>query len=180
MGTIKLSTLIGQSQADIIKAINQDIIQPWHDCADSEFRFASSQSISADTEYRFNCNGLVRNVKNLPSHITELWDTSSSKTFLSEVQDAPVYVARVQFNFIPDTSTEGVMQFRAYINEHVPVLIQQIRNTFKKVDSRMEALFAFYVGAESGYDIKNNGLFFAYESSVAGKVYDRGILIYKT
>ena len=109
-----------------------------------------------------------------------MWDKTTNTAVFTGVVDTPLYVARIQFTFLPGTAAEGVMQFRAYINETVPVLIQQIRNTFKTTESRMEALFAFYLGSETGYDVKGKGMKFTYSSSRAGQVYDRGVLIYKT
>lgn len=180
MGTIKLSTLIGQSQADIIKALNQEVVQPWHDCADSIYTTASKQSVTGGSNYDFHVDGVSRNETNLPTHITKLWDTAENLAVFSEVLDTPVYVARVQLTFLPGTAAEGYMEFKAYVNETVPVLLQTIRVAYKTDASRMEALFAFYTGDATGYDIKNKGIFFEYTPKTSGQVYDRGILIYKT
>ena len=180
MGTIKLSALMGQSQADIIKSMNQDIVQPWHDCADNAYTSASKQAVTAGQTYDFTANCLPYEKTNFPSHITKLWDKVTNLVTLIEVLDSPVFVARVQMNFLPDTSAEGYMEFKAYVNETVPILIQSITIAYKGTDTRLEALFSFYVGSETGYDIKGKGLKFTYKPKTNGKVYDRGILIYKT
>lgn len=180
MATIKLSTLIGQTQANIIKSINQDIVQPWHDCADNAYVTGAKQAVTGGVEYDFAANALPYEKTNFPTHITKLWDKVNNLAVFTEVLDSPMYVARIQMNFLPGTSAEGYMEFKAYINETVPILFQTIRVAYKTVDSRMEALFSFYVGAETGYDIKAKGLKFTYTPKTTGGVYDRGILIYKT
>ncbi len=180
METIKLSTLMGQTQADIIKSINQDIVQPWHDCADNAFVTGSKQAVTAANEYAFEVNGLPYEKTNFPSHITKLWDKTANKAVFTETLDSPVYVARLQMNFLPGTAAEGYMEFKAYINETVPVLFQTIKVAYKATDTRLEALFAFYVGSETGYNIKTKGVIFTYTPKTNGSVYDRGILIYKT
>jgi len=180
MATVKLSTLFGYPQEYIIKAVNEGIISPFDDCADNTYTSANKQTIVAGTEYDFEANGLPYEKQNLPTHITKLWDKTLNKCYFNDVVDSPVYVCRVQLNFLPNTAQAGVMEFHAYIDEPVPVQIQTIRVAYKATDSKMEALFSFYVGEEEGYNIKENGMKFTYNASTNGKVYDRGILVYRT
>lgn len=59
----------------------------------------------------------------------------------------------------------------------LPFTVIDIR---KALDSMMEALFAFYIGSEAGYNAKLNGIKFTYTTEGAGEVYNRAILIYRT
>jgi hypothetical protein len=175
---IKLSTLIGQSQADIIKAINESVVSPFEDQSDDQYTTSNRQAVTAGQEYDFTTTGTPYSKQNLPSHITGLFN-GASFTF-SQVLDTPMYAARVQMNFAPSTAAEGYMEFKLYIFESTPVLIQTIRSYYKASDTRLEALFTFYVGSEVGYDIKGKGAYITYTPKHSGHVYDRGILIYKT
>jgi len=177
--TVYLSTLLGQTIQDTAKALDTQINTPHHDCGDDAYTTASRQAVSATTEYAFENNAAFENT-NFPAHITKLWDTTTNKCYFTEVQDTPMYVARIQFNFDPTVAAAGFVEVRAYIDDTTPKLIQTIRIPYKAADSRMEALFAFYVGSETGYDMKADGLYFTYEADAAGEVYDRGILIYRT
>jgi len=164
---------------EIEKALDSMINTPHHDVADDTFTTSARQSVTATTEYDFEANGSFENT-NLPTHITKLWDKTTNKCYFSEMQDTPMCVARVQLNFDPTTAAPGVVEFHAYIDDTTPKLIQVIRVPYKATDSRMEALFSFYVGSETGYDMKTDGLKFTYTPDANGEVYDRGILIYQT
>lgn len=179
MPTKTLAALLGQTQADIIKAVDAGINTPYHDVADNAFTTGSRQSVTGSTEYDFEANASFE-VKNFPAHITEMWNATSNKCVFSELQDSPMCVARVQLNFDPSAASAGFVEFKAYIDETTPQLIQTIRIPYKATDSRMEALFSFYVGSETGYDMKTNGLKITYTPDANGEVYDRGILVYKT
>lgn len=180
MANVKLSDYLGQSIVNIKKALDQEINAPWHYLADSEFTSGSPQAVTALTEYAFECDGLTMNSTNLPAHITKLWDTDTNKCYLEEILPKSIYVARVQLTFTPSTAAEGYMEFKAYIDDPSPKLIQTIRVAYKTLESRMEALFAFYVGEETGYNMLINGLKFTYTPKTNGAIHDRGILIYKT
>lgn len=180
MGTVKLSTLIGQSEANIIKALNQEIVHPWEDAADSAYTSASKQTVTAGTEYAFQVNRLAYSAWNLPDFMgTYLWDTNNHKIIFTPQIQYSVFTARVQLNFAPQSAAEGYIDFKAYICEETPALIQTIRVPYKTTDTRLEALFSFYVGDDTGYNMKLNGLKFTYTPKANGGVYDRGILIFK-
>lgn len=164
---------------DIKKVIDSQYHPPHHDCSDDAYTTGSRQSVNASTEYDFEVNCAFENSV-FPDHITKLWDPVTNMCDFSEEMNTPKYVARLQLTFEPTTANAGIMEFRAYINDATPKLIQTIRVPFKATESRMEALFAFYVGSETGYDMKNDGLYFTYECSLAGEVWDRGILVYRT
>lgn len=180
MATIKLSDYLGHTEADIKKSMNQDITQPWHDCNDNAYTSASKQSVSAGQEYAFENNGLAYEATNFPTHITKLWDKTTHKCYFNEVLDTPMYVAKVAMNFLPGVSAESYMEVFAYIDETVPIKIGSIRLPYKATDSRLEALFTFYIGTVSGYDLKAKGLKFTYKPQTNGQVYNRSILVYKT
>ena len=179
MGTIALSTVLGQTIADTQKALDAQINTPYHDVADDTFTTGLRQSVTATTEYDFEANGSFE-VTNFPSHITKLWDTTTNKCDFSEMLDSPMCVARIQFNFDPSAAAAGFVEVKAYIDDATPKLIQTIRIPYKATDSRMEALFSFYVGSETGYDMKTDGLKFTYTPDANGEIYDRGVLVYKT
>lgn len=179
MANIKLSTYLGGTESDIKKAMASQITTPEHSLNDDTYTTGSRQSITAATEYAFECNAAFEKT-NFPFYITKLWDITTNKCYFDEVLDTPMYVARVQFNFDPTVASTGLVEIKAWIDDATPKLIQTIRVPYKAVDSRMEALFAFYIGSETGYDMKVDGLKFTYEAIGAGEIYNRAILIYRT
>lgn len=170
MGKLKFTTV------QIEKALDSQINNPWQDYADNQYTSLSKQSVTGGQEYDFNNNGLGYSDSNFPTYITKLWDTTTYKIDVSQEMDSPVYVARVQLTFEPTAAASGVMEFHLYIDDTVPILIQTIRVAYKATESRMEALFAFYIGTE----FKSKGAYITYTPSTSGYVWDRGILVYRT
>lgn len=180
MGFTDLSTITGVSDTSLKKIVTTQGTTPWHDGADDAYTTSSRQTIVAGTEYDFECNNLARHEDNFPEHITELWDTTDNVATFVEELDTPVYVARVQLNFVPTIAAAGTIELSAYVNETVPLLVDTSLINYKASDTRATALFTFYIGSETGFDLKNKGIKFTYTMSGAGEVYDRGIFIYRT
>ena len=177
MATRTIANYFGTTDTALKQAIAESLVNPFHDVADDTFTSTSKQTVVAGTEYDFEANGQPYEAVNLPAHITALWDYDTNKVVVSELVDTPLVACRVQFNFMPDSAAAGYVEVKAYTDGQ---LFQTVRIAYKASDSRMEALVVFYAGSTEPYNIKENGVNFTYTASGNGKVYDRGILIYKT
>lgn len=136
--------------------------------------------MAADTPYRFRCNGAVRNVKHFPEHITNLWDTANDLTEFTELLDTPQMVLNVRFTFIPAINAAGIVTIQPYVNETVPIMFKSVNVSFKANTAEVFGLITIYTGSETGFDIKNKGVYFEISASAAGQAYDPTIEIYRT
>ena len=71
MGNLPFTT------AEITKILDGRLHSPIQDVVDSVDTSISKKTIAADTQYTFTSDGLVRNHKVLPSHITNIWNTTT-------------------------------------------------------------------------------------------------------
>lgn len=172
---------INFTSSELNKVIDGRFHSPIQDVVDDAFTLGSEQSISANTEYTFASNGNVRNKKVLPAHISNMWNTSTNIATFEDFLNTPEIVANVQFKFDPSDSSEGLVTVRVYVNETTPLLIKTNTIDYKGAsDEPLTALLTFYAGEEVGFDVKNKGVFFTYEFSSNGNLWDRAIEIYRT
>jgi hypothetical protein len=150
----------------------------FEDLVDGLHTSASPQSILAGTETRITNDGTVRDEMHFPSHITKLWDTSLNIATFSEELDNPVYVIR--FECTLDPASTGECEFQLYVNDATPKLIQTSFIAYKNAIARTSVLFTFYLGEETGYDVKNDGVYLSINPSTNLDLYDKTLLIYKT
>ena len=153
---------------------------PIQDVVGADYSSVAKLAVSADTEYLFECDGSIRNFKVLPDHITNMWNIIDSKATFEDFLNTPEIVANIQFKFDPTSASGGLVSVHAYINEPVPVLIKTVTVPFKGEETNVQALLTFYTGEESGYDLKNKGVIFKFESTLAGQYWDPKIEIYRT
>jgi len=161
---------------ELNKIVNTAYHPPTEDVNDNAYTTGSRQAINASTEYDFENNGLAYSYENFPSHITKLWNVSTSKIEFGEQLNKPIYVINIQLNFDPTVSSAGIFTFKAFADDGTPTPLPSISVPYKAVAGRVSAIFTIYLDTL----VKDNGLIFKYESTGAGEVYDRSVLIYRT
>ena len=150
------------------------------DIVDSLHTSGSPQSLLAATEYRITNDALSRNNVVSPAYITDRWDATNNKIALATELDSPVYEVDISFTFSPAVAAEGEVITRIYIDDTVPKLIKTATAKYKQTTSIDDILMAFYLGTETGYDAKNDGVYFTIEFSGAGDLYDKSLTIFRT
>ena len=149
-----------------------------------------SNSISiavADTEYLFANNGATRNAVSSPAYMTDRWDTTNYKMTAVSEYDHPTYVGDIGFIWTPDASSEGHYHIRVYIDESgtrnfaTDPLIRTYTGTYKGAAAEPRNTIAtWYWGDETGYDAKNNGVYFTVEFEHTGDITSPSTVIYNT
>ena len=165
------------SADEINKTIGGRLYSPIQDVVGNNYTSAATLQLLPNTSLSFLCNGAIRNFKNLPSHITNMWDTVNNKVVLNEFQDTPAIGTNLSFMIDPATSAEGIVTISAYVDETVPLLIKSTNVHFKGDVEKLTGSIKFYAGSETGFDVKNKGVIFTLESNVGAEVYDTSIEI---
>jgi hypothetical protein len=166
--------------AQIQKILDEQYMTPLQDVTGDDYTVGAPLAVSASTEYDFTCNGNIRNFTNLPAHVTSLWNTSTSICLGAELLDTPVLVLTVRFKFDPTVAAAGNITVNPYVNETVPIKFKPVTVPYKATLTAVSALVTIYLGDETGFDVKNKGIFFKFESTGAGEMYDPSIEIYRT
>ena len=136
---------------------------------------------SADTEYRFAVDGAARNEVQAPTYMTNRWDTANNKMTATTEYDHPVYVADVGFVWVPDTPAPGLATLRIWIDDDTPKLIRTYVGDYGGDASvPFNILATWYWGDETGYDAKNDGIYFTVEFENTGDVTSPSLVIYNT
>lgn len=172
---------IKQSAADLEKAID-GLIHPFRqDIQDGTHTVGSPQTITASTEYRITIDGAVRNDKTGPTHITDEWDTSENKISFPTELNSPIYVGDLSFTFDPSTGGVGSGRLRVYIDDDTPKLIRTYPFTYYGPSAgRVNVVSTWYLGTTTGYDAKNDGVYFTVEFDDNGTLYNKAAVIYRT
>lgn len=171
---------LNYSVDEINKILDGRLHSPIEDIVGDDYTSASPLSMTAGTEYRFICNGNLRNFKNFPDHITEIWNSTASLATFSEFLDTPEMVSNIQFDFDPDAAAAGTLTLKIYVNETVPILLKSYTVSYKALADRYTILGTFYIGEEIGFDVKNKGIFYTISSSANGELFDPALEIYRT
>lgn len=174
MGKVKFTT------AEIEKVLDGRYNSFRQDAVDGEHTVGSPQAISASTPVRYSVDGAVRNDTTSPTHITDRWDVVNDKITMATALDHPVYVAQFAFTYDPNAAAAGIVTIRTYIDDTVPKLINTNSTDYKSVTSVEGMLVTWYFGEDTGYDAKNDGVYFEIEFSAAGSLYGKAITIYRT
>jgi len=167
---------------EVCKVIDGRFHSPLQDLAGDDYTSGVGErlEVAASTEYDFTCNGAVRNFIEMPSHIASLWNTSTSLFLAPDFLDTPVIVFTVRFKFDPTVSAAGIMTINPYVNETVPIKFKPVSVPYKGALTDVSALVTIYLGSEIGFAVKSKGVFFRFESTGAGEMYDPQIEIYRT
>lgn len=142
-------------------------------------------AISANTEVLFVNNGAISNEVTAPTYITSRWSTTNSKISFSEELDAPTYVVDIAPLFTPTAVNEGSATMRIYIDESgtrdfsTDPLIRTYNSRYKGTDL-VSIVGTWFLGAEVGFDAKNNGVYFTLEFENAGTLSLPYHVIYRT
>ncbi len=175
-----MATVTGQTppfpKSAVDKAVAIMTNPPHEDCLDTTYNVGAKQTIVALTEYPWENNCLGFNDKQYPYYMTEIWNEADNKIYLAEEDDSPNYVANLRMTFDPSAAATGIVTFRAYIDDTVPILLREVRSDYKAVSGEVNALFTFYIGGL----IKTAGLKFTYEFSLGGEAWDRSHYHYRT
>ena len=166
--------------AEVQKILDGRYHSPIHDIVGDDWTVGVPLAVSATTEYTFMCNGNTRNFKNLPDHITNIWNTSTGIATFEDFLDTPEMVSNVQFTFDPSVASAGILTLRVYVNETVPLVVKEYTVPYKASTERYTILATFYIGDSTGFDVKNKGVFFTVEATGAGSLYEPSIEIYRT
>lgn len=168
----------GEQIKNVIDGRMNSFIQ---DIYDGVYHSGNKQAVSAGTEYRFEFDGVPRNSVTAPTYITSRWDLINNNFAVPEELDRPTYVANISLMFDPSVSATGSCTIRAYIDDATtPKLIGEYNYQYKAIVDDYNTVITWYLGEESGYDAKNDGVYFTYEFSGAGDVWDRKATIYRT
>jgi len=141
----------------------------------------NSISITADTEARLVINGLARNDVSGPAYMTDRWDTTNNKMTAISEYDHPTYVGDVGLNWVPAGSSAGTLTIRVYIDDASPKLIRTYTKSYKGASALpLNEITTWYWGADTGYDAKNDGIYFTLEFEHNGTVTNPSVVIYNT
>jgi len=167
----------GSETEKILDSRLHSFIQDVHD---TEHTSGSPQSITADTPVMFTNNGGLPIRVVAPSHITSRWDATNNKIAFPEELNTPTYVAEVGFTFDPSIASEGLIFLRMYIDDDTPKLIKTYSAKYKSVAQPQTIIATWYLGEDTGYDAKNDGIYFELEFQSSGDLYDKTLIIYRT
>lgn len=145
----------------------------------------NSIAVSANSEFLFVNNGLVANEVSAPTYITSRWSSVNSKIAFPEELDAPTYVVDMAPLFTPTSVNEGSATMRIYIDESgtrdfsTDPLIRTYNSRYKGTDL-VSIVGTWFLGSSSGFDAKNNGVYFTLEFENAGTLSALYHVIYRT
>lgn len=165
---------------EINKLLDGRYHSPIQDVVGDLWTVGSPLPLLAGTPVEFQCNGNIRNKKILPDHITNIWDTTTNRATFENFLNTPEIVANVSMVIDPSASSEGYLTVGVWVDEDTPILIKSTNIYFKGDIEKVTALLTFYAGDETGFDVKNKGVFFTIESTLAASVYDMSLEIYRT
>ena len=155
------------------KAFRQDVV-------DSNHTVGSPQAITANTEYMFTIDALARNDVTAPTYITDRWDAVNNKIAFPTELDGPTYVSDLSFIFDPSVASAGKYTIRIYIDDATPKLIRAYSGWYKSVAEIHNKITTWYLWTDTGYDAKNDWVYFTIEFDGNGNLYSKGAIIYRT
>ena len=126
-------------------------------------------------QVRYGCNDV-----NAPAYITSRWDTTNNKIAFPEALDKPTYVADTSFIFDPTASAAGKGLIRVYIDDTTPKNIRTYEFEYKSTPQIVNVIATWYLGEDTGYNAKSDGVYFTVEFDQAGSLYSKGSVIYRT
>lgn len=171
---------LNYTTAEIQKLLDETYHTAIQDVVGDNYTSGVPLVMTGGQSYAFACNGNTRNYKNLPTHVTNIWNTATNVATFAQFLNTPEIVANVQFAFTPSSANAGTITLDVYVNEDVPILMKSYTITYKGSAQRYTILSTFYAGAATGFDVKNKGVIFKLTASGNGSLYDTAIEIYKT
>lgn len=178
MGLSKFNTV----EADIATAYR--LTPPSEDIVDGTYNVGNKLSYTAGVEQRLTIGAAARHKKNGfndNTGISMIFDIDNDVAIFSEFYDTPVIISKPNCFFQPSASNEGYCTIRVYVNETSPLLLDESRVVYKgNTPAKISTLFSFYIGSETGFDIKNKGVFLTFEFDHDGEIWDMALLQYLT
>jgi len=142
-------------------------------------------AISAGTEVLITNDADISN-ETSPAYITSRWNATDSKIAMPEIHDHPTFINDISFTFDPTAASAGEITIRTYIDESgtrnfgTDPLIRTYTRKYKAVAEPISLLAGWFFGSGTGYDAKNNGVYFTIEADGAGDLYGIYMSIYHT
>lgn len=168
------------------KLVNYRYTPPSQDIVDGVYTDSSPRSITAGTEYKlvFDDTNLAReftNGFNDYTGITTMYDFTNNVTSYGEFLDTQTVVSLPNCYFQPSSANAGECIIRMYVNEDTPIQMDQAIVGYQGLSyEKMGDLFSYYLGSETGYDVKNKGVYFTFEFEHSGNMKDMGLFHYLT
>lgn len=175
-----MSYLLNYTGDEIAKCLEGSYHNPIQDVVGDNYTSGSPLAMTGGVEYDFVCNGNTREFTSFPSYITNIWNTTTNIATFPDFINTQMMQADISFTFDPSTATAGNIYVKVYVNETVPILISQKSQKYKSTPEPVTITLTFYTGDETGFDVKNKGVFFKVESDANGDLYDTSIKIYRT
>lgn len=153
---------------------------------DSQYVLATPRALLDSTQYVITNNGGLSNEVTSPTYITSRWDSTNNKIAMPEELDNPTYVNDLTFTFDPTSPSPGEGTVRVYIDESgtrdftTDPLIRSYPFDFKADPEPVSVISTWFFGDATGFDAKNNGVYFTVEVSLAGDLYGTFFSIYRT
>ena len=145
----------------------------------------NSISLSANTETLYVNNGNTFVESTAPTYITSRWDTTNNKIAFPEEYDHPTYVVDMTPLFTPSAGSEGSVILRLYIDgsgtkdfSTDPVIRTYVSR--QKGTGLFSIVGTWFLGTATGFDAKNNGVYFTIETENPGTLTNIFHTIYRT
>lgn len=153
---------------------------------DSTYTVGSPLALVAGVEVLLTNDALAVNDVTSPDYIASRWDELTSKLAMPDEYDAPTYVNDLQFTYDPSVAAAGKILIRVYIDESgtrdfsTDPLIRTYTADYKAAAEQVGAVTTWYFGDTTGFDAKNNGVYFTVEAEANGSLYGAFFSLYRT
>lgn len=179
-------TIIPFTGAEVVKVIDGRYNSYRQAIGDSQYTEALPLALSANSEVLLTNNASLSNSVTSPAYITSRWNTTSNKIAMPEELDSPTYVNDLTLSFNPSVAAAGKGIIRVYIDESgtrdftSDPLIRSYDFNYKSTVEPVSVVSTWFFGDDTGYDAKNNGIYFTIETDANGDLYEIFFSIYRT
>lgn len=173
MGKLSFTTAqINKALSYVISPISEDIV-------DGTNNVSNKLAVTAGVEYRLSIGTPTRHKKNgfnSNTGITKIYDIDLDKSVYNEFADTENIEAFPNCIFQPGAASSGECIIRCYVDETVPIFHDQAIVSYKgTTPEKMGDNFTFYLGSETGYDLKNKGVYFTFQFDHNGHIWDKAL-----
>jgi len=181
-----MATILGFTGSEVQKVIDGRRNSFRQSINDSQYVLATPRALTANTEYLLTNNAQLSNDVTSPAYITSRWDAVNNKMVTPEELDTPTYVNDLTFTFDPTVASAGKGKIRVYIDESGTrdfTTDPQIRSydfEYKSTPEPVSQVTTWFLGEATGFDAKNNGVYFTVEVEGDGDLYGTFFSIYRT
>lgn len=181
-----MATILGFTGKEINDVIDGRYNSFRQAIGDSQYTVGSPLAVPANTETLLTNDALLSSDVSAPSYITSRWDATNSKIAMPEELDAPTYVNDITLTFDPTVSAAGKGVIKLYIDESgtrdfsTDPLIRSYDFEYKSVAEAVSIISTWFFGDATGFDAKNNGVYFTIETDANGDLYEIFFSIYRT